>query len=409
MCWLCLLTFAAAVSQPPQDVPFQDWLKGKDDTRIRWQLHVPPAQLSERQRLETFVGAFVDGDEFVKRGPLLVFLQILDRENRPYRIYTPLIPEKDQNPAEAASINWVEQVCVTPGDYDVAVAVYDTRSKEHSLKRTKLHVPDLSHDPLPGLWRDLPSVELSNCVPDESQHLFLPLKTVRPARVELLMNQSVNRNPAGNNRSADRLIHTLGSRLVVLSQMQVSNGSLGVTLLDVERRKVSFAEEVSGLVSLQQLWEQLGGEDRLKIDLHSLENYKEDAQFFVSEIRKRLEGGEPAAAARAVVVLSAPLAFPKGEDLQPIEATPPPGSRIYYIRCDAPSYPPGTLGQISTARGGMRGAPRAPMMRSAQQVDNSDSLEGTLKPLNPRLFDVTTPAEFRSALAAILSEISQQK
>src|SRR5579872_342670 len=409
MCCLCLLAFGTALSQSPQEVPFEDWLKVKDDARIRWQLHVPPPRLSENQRLETFVGAFVDAGEFLKRGPLLVFLQIRDRENRPYRSYTPLVPEKGQNLTEADSINWVQQICVTPGDYEVAVAVYDTRSKEHSLKRTKLHVGELPHDPLPGLWRDLTSVEFSNCVPVASERLSLPLKTQRPVRVDVLMNQSMNRNATGNNGATDRLTQKLGSRLVVLSEMQVSNGSLGVTLLDVERRKVSFTEEVSGLVTLQRLWEQLGSEDRFKIDVHSLENYKEDAQFFVSEIRKRLEAAEPAAAARAVIVLSGPFALPKGEDLQPIEATAPPGSRLYYIRCYAPFYARGGSGEFS-GRGGMRGAPaRGPMMRSAPVVDNSDSLEGTLKPLNPRLFDVTTPAEFRNALAAIMNEIAQQK
>jgi hypothetical protein len=39
----------------------------------------------------------------------------------------------------------------------------------------------------------------------------------------------------------------------------------------------------------------------------------------------------------------------------------------------------------------------------------TDSLERMLDPLHPRLFDVTTPIEFRHALAAIMNEISQQK
>jgi hypothetical protein len=36
-----------------------------------------------------------------------------------------------------------------------------------------------------------------------------------------------------------------------------------------------------------------------------------------------------------------------------------------------------------------------------------DSLERTLDPLQPRLFDVTNPLEFRHALAEIISEISR--
>jgi hypothetical protein len=50
-----------------------------------------------------------------------------------------------------------------------------------------------------------------------------------------------------------------------------------------------------------------------------------------------------------------------------------------------------------------RGAPPRPTPNAVQQ----DSLEGTLKPLDPRLFDVETPEQFRKALAAILSDISR--
>ena len=40
---------------------------------------------------------------------------------------------------------------------------------------------------------------------------------------------------------------------------------------------------------------------------------------------------------------------------------------------------------------------------------SSDSLERTLEPLDPRVFNVVTPEQFRTALAKIMSEISQQK
>ena len=45
-------------------------------------------------------------------------------------------------------------------------------------------------------------------------------------------------------------------------------------------------------------------------------------------------------------------------------------------------------------------------MPPAPQV-MTDSLERTVKPLDPRLFDVKDPLEFRKALASILIEISR--
>jgi hypothetical protein len=36
-----------------------------------------------------------------------------------------------------------------------------------------------------------------------------------------------------------------------------------------------------------------------------------------------------------------------------------------------------------------------------------DSLEGTLKPVEPRLFEVNTPEQFRKALGTLLGEIAR--
>ena len=70
------------------------------------------------------------------------------------------------------------------------------------------------------------------------------------------------------------------------------------------------------------------------IDAQALGHYKEEAQFFVSVIRKRLERSESDERERVLIVLSAPrMRFRKAQDLRPIQATPQPGSRVFlYIR-----------------------------------------------------------------------------
>jgi hypothetical protein len=102
-----------------------------------------------------------------------------------------------------------------------------------------------------------------------------------------------------------------------------------------------------------------------------------------------------------LIVLSGPMTFAKGQDLTPIEATPEPGTRVFYIRYYS----------LVPSRGGppQMGPPgRLPPIAGPGGLIE-DSLERTLKPLAPRLFNVTTPTEFRSALAAIIGEISQLK
>ena len=353
--------------------------------------------------------AVIDADEFLKRakrGQMVLFLEIRDRDNRVYRIHRTLGVGRRTNPSDLAAVKFIDHACVVPGDYDVAAAVYDTESKEHSLKRTKLRVPELARDPMPDVWRDLPGVEFSSCAPVNSGRLSLPLETENPTRIEVVMNQSVNRTKAAS--SALVQVNRLVERLEVISEMQIRNGSMNVTLLDLDRRKVTFTGAVTDRPIRRRLGPALRENDPYKIDARSLEDHQQNAQFFVAEVARRLEvaDSEPAP---VMIVLSAPLEFPKDEDLRPIQALPAPGSRVYYIRCNSPVLPAfGPAPQFPSP-----GSPNPPQFPSGPLpsvehiANNSDFLAGTLKPLHPRLFDVTTPLEFRNALAAIMSEVSQ--
>jgi hypothetical protein len=135
------------------------------------------------------------------------------------------------------------------------------------------------------------------------------------------------------------------------------------------------------------------------------ENSGQNAQFFLSEIRKRVsaEGVEPL---HVVIVLSGPMAFGKA-NLRPMETSADPSRKVFYIRYHALARrtPPGFGGpENNTRRRGGRGA-RFDFPRPAPLA--ADELFGLIKALDPRLFDVTTAEEFRKALATILSEIGR--
>jgi hypothetical protein len=133
------------------NVPFDRWLKGERNAKIDWSLSVSPPILTELQRLLTSVAATVDGNTLKKRqysSPMLLFLEARDHQKRRYRTHLVLTLPKGTD--YAAGWKWTEDICVVPGDYEIAAAIYDTESKEHSLRRTKLRVPELHHDPLPG-------------------------------------------------------------------------------------------------------------------------------------------------------------------------------------------------------------------------------------------------------------------
>jgi hypothetical protein len=400
-------------------IPFEQWLKGGGDAHIRWSTQMFPIRLGVHQRLRVGLSVRIDGEEFVKRsGPeqMVVFIEIRDREDRVFRTHHAMHFDELKNPASLASVNLDLYALILPGDYQVAMAVYDTGSKEHVLKRTKLHVPDLPHDPLPEAWRNLPEVEYVTAFeppdswyrPEISSRLYLPVSNERSVRVEVVVNESpteVARQQVG--RTVRRNMENLIPALKVLSEMDIKNGSINVTLLDLERRKVSFDQKDVHTLKWTGLRAALVDNDPNQIDVHALENHEQNAQFFVSEVRKRLESSESNGTDRMLIVLSGPMAFPKGQDLRPIEATPEPGARVYYIRY----YPPAQ--GLGFAPGGVsgRGGPRNPVMVRGPMMGSSteDSLARTLKPLAPKTFDVTTPMDFRNAVAAIISDISRGK
>jgi hypothetical protein len=399
--------------------------KAGDEARIRFTMRAMPPRLTVHQRMAVMLGVEVDGSEFVKRaksGQIVVFLEVRDGDNRVYRTHRALTFEESRKPTDLAAGHFEQYTFMTPGHYLVAAAVYDVESKEHSLKQMKLHVPEIAHDPLPGAWRDIPAVEFVPVsepperwyLPEITSRLNLPVKTERLVRIEVVVNESPTEIAMRRTgRVSTRNMGNLIPALKVISQMTVQNGPVNVTLLDLERRKVSFAQEEVKTLDWERLKAALVENDPNKIDVHALENHEQNAQFFVSEIRKRLESTETngdvplgleAEPKKVLIVLSGPMAFPKGQDLRPIEAAPEPGSKVFYIRYNPPR--PGVSPAMAT-HGGRGMGPPMPM--PARGPSTEDSLARTLKPLAPRVFDVTNPMEFRSALAGIISEISGLK
>jgi hypothetical protein len=423
-----LLSMGALAGQGVPDpafdrIPFERWLKGGGEVPMRWSIRSSrPAMLTIHQRMVVRFNIEVAGVEFVKRtgqGRLVAFLEIRDRDNRSYRAHSQIKFKELNNPNDLAAVTVSMGAYMTPGDYHVAAAIYDTETNAHSLKRQALRVPQLPHDPLPDSWSGVAPVEFLDpadrpdvwYLPEIKSRLHLRLNTARPVRVEVLVNESAS-DAAGSRvgQATRRNFAILIPALKVISQIDVINGSLNVAMLDLERRKVSFMQEQVHTLDWPTLRAALVEVNPNLIDVHALENHEQNAQFFLSEVRKRLERTESKGnvePARVLIVLSGPMTFPKGQDLHPIEATPEPGSHVYYIRYNPQVF---TGRGVGASRGTGRGVPlppsSGPTFRPSVQAD---SLEGTLKPLAPRLFDVTTPVDFRKALATIMSEISQLK
>jgi hypothetical protein len=340
--------------------------------------------------------ATVDGSVVAKwrsSGQMVLFLEVRDHQNRIYRTHLPLTLPEGADPA--AGGDWREYVCVVPGDYEIAAAVYDTVTKEHSLRRAKLRVPELHHDPLPGAWSGLPTMENGGRACYDSQ-LSLPLKTRNPVQIDLIVNTPVDPDTS------------IAPRIRVISEIKVRNGSMTAIGLDLANRRVNTQRVVGGLDERSIVGPQSGPlskDSRYMVDVHALELDRQSAQFFLSEIRKRVELAIPGAQ-HALIILSDRKSFARGEEPEPIQAAPAAGTRVFYVRCDPPSnfWLTGSVGFTVLENGRTIWTPRPP-----PPPDRADSLERLIDPLHPRLFDVATPIEFRHALTAIMSEVSHPK
>ena len=400
-------------------VPFDQWLHSGDQAQIRWTTHVLHPQLSTHQRLLARVEVQMDGAELAKRrgkGQLVIFVQLKDGEDRLYQDHGTIELEKLEEGIRNQNVTYVESALVLPGDYRIAVAIFDTATGEHSAKQEKLHVSALRSDPLPDAWRDLPPVELiphgeppdSWYLPTVAGRLHLPAETRRPLQIAVIVNLSPSERLSRAQQVPERNLGALLPALKILSQIAVREGSLSVTLVDLARRRVTFHQEDMHNLDWPALKDSLTQADAGTIDVKSLEDRHHKAEFFVAEVSRRIGAapkeklsGAPAPA-RVLIVLSNPVEFESGEDLQPIRLAPEQDCQAFYIRYHPPIVSPAV--PVPPSVRGRRPRPGYPS-RSLREAQ-IDQLEPTLKPLAPQLFDVETPEQFRKALATMLSAIS---
>jgi hypothetical protein len=167
-----------------------------------------------------------------------------------------------------------------------------------------------------------------------------------------------------------------------------------VELLDLPRRRVPFQQDQVHDLDWPRLKASLSDANTASIDVHSLTERHHDAQFFVSQVRSLLRASEKQPC--VLVVLTNPVAFEPGEDLEPISTEALPACSVFYIRYHepAPAFP-----QFDPQMGRSRSRRGGPVRNRPQEV--VDQLEATLKPLRPKVFDVAMPEEVTKVLEEI--------
>ncbi len=388
-------------------VPFERWLTESSETTFRWKAHVARPELSFHQRLVTAVEIALDGKDLETRrkGEMVFLIQITDSAGGRYQHHSAIDLSKLDENIKAADLEITHRAFVLPGDYRLAVALFDTATSEHATMQTQFRVGQPLSDFLPQAWRELPSVEFIESEPSPDSW-FLPEIKGRlrwadsahsPPRLEVILNVAPAVPEAGSRHTPSSGMGALLPVLKALSETGSTSLSESVDLLDLGRRRTVFRQDGVQDLEWPRLKTALGDANTASIDVHALADRHHDAQFFVSEVRSVLrESNQPG----VLVVLTTAVAFEPGEDLEPISLEALPAARVFYIRYRAavqlgrPFDP--QMGR--RGRGGRMGG--GPMMNQTSH-NVVDQLEATLKPLHPKVFDVETPEQVTKALKGI--------
>jgi hypothetical protein len=424
--------------------PFDQWLGEKDQTHIKWKAGLAHAVLSFHQRLVSQVEMEVDGKDLESRrndGKLTFLVQITNHEGVRYQNHSDVeLGKLDQN-IKAANLEYSQRVFFLPGEYQLAVAIVDRATGEHSVRQSKFRIVAAENELLTLAWRDLPPVEFLG-KPETPDGWFLPDILGRlqwatpvhsPARINVLLNVapsalqpeawrpiSLSRgmgrygqgpfgtepNGTGPVRDHSGTSEEMGALIPTLKAL-TETGSPAITenvaLLDLARRRTVFEQSDVKDLDWPRLKSSLGQATTASIDVHSLSERHHDAQYFISEVRRVIRASEHGC---VLVVLTNPVSFESGEDKEPISTEALPACHVFYIRYRPPNpamYNAGPQPMSGRGRGGLGGGP---MMRTVPH-EAVDQLEGTLKPLNPKVYDATTPEQINKAFVDIEKLLTQ--
>lgn len=402
-----MLLFATALGQAGvrdsafDGLPFDQWLNGPDQSHIRWTTGLSDTTLSPHQRLNTRVFAEVDGREIAKRrgeGKLLILVQIDDEQGGSWQSHVEMDLEHVEEGIKSNDALFSVLFFVLPGDYRVNIGLYDTATREHAISKRHLHVSALRSDPLPDGWNGLPRIDFIDrtmqpdgwYLPAIQSTLNLKVETRKPLDVRMLVNLTPSERLAGSSRVQNRNLSVLLPSTKIFSCIDWGKSLFDAELVDLSRRRVAYEGEGLRCLDWAKASTGLSVVNPGIIDVNSLQNRWYAAQFFLDEINRQIARGTRQ---KALIILSSPVEFEGGQDVRLPGPELAKNTTIFYVRYQPPVF--------QRPRGREMGRGPAPSFPPI------DQLAGLLKALEPHIYDVQTPEQFRKVLATVLGEIAK--
>ncbi len=370
-------------------VSFDQWRAEGKSSPFHWSVDLVEPQLSSFQRIVAGIHVAVDGPELVHHHAQ-IFIQFEDSEGGVWQTHGALGGQPD----------YTRYVFILPGEYSVSVAMFDPATLKHGFIQKKLHVAPLKFEPLPGAWDGLPRVKFlaenveapeSWYLPSVVGRLHIPITTQRRVCVDVLVNTTPSDKAADSGGELRRNLNILLPTAKVLSQLELTNGTVNLALLDLAHHRDVPVSSWSGMRAF------LSRTNPDVIDIHALDDRSKMRSFFLDRVTQRAAGE----AARVVIVLSGPAFLRDQEPVADFKVPADAEHRVFYIRCRL--IPRSLLMPRPSPRPGAR--PQPPRFRFYQLP--LDDLQRPLDNSEAMLFDVITPEQMRRVLASVIGQISR--
>ena len=418
-------------TQPAQasDYPLDQWARAGDYAQVRWDLHLPNAVLSAHQRLVQTIQVVLPGKEVEKRrgdGELVLLARIEDSQGRRWSTGSRMSLTHVEAGLRGQDLSFSFLAFIRPGTYKVTVALCDTASDEHNFARRVLHVAALRDDPLPGAWSDLPAVEFLTsrdapdawAQPEVTDFLNLPAASGLPARVDILVNATPSERGGASSLTSSpvtalrRNMAAVIPSLKALAALNLKSKPPSAVLLDTARHTVNF--EAVNAASLD--WSMFGkvvmADNPGVIDVKALALQRSMRSWLADQIGKRACGSD---VPHWLVILSGTLMLSQQDEGELPALPPDPSRHIVYFRF-LPGAAPGLasgmrLGVPERIHGPLPGRgtvlPIPPGRGGPSPEQFPDDIERIVKSMGGRVVLVSSPDQFRRALASLVAEIRQ--
>ncbi len=383
-------------------IPIQKLFAGEDRTALQWDVRAADLGLTYFQRLGGAVVVRVPAKQLFFRlgaGWLILVVHVTDAAGHMYAMHITHDLTKWKLPTDADQVAFRFNAFVLPGDYTVAVMHYDSATKESNLRHLKLRVAAAGDNPLPDEWNSLPAVEFwpGDSPYSANSRLNLILKSQRPARIEIILNTSLTQLVGQSRVNYTANLARLLPQSNVLGQMRAGNASPDVTVLDLAKQQILLDSDTVNTLDWNQVQSNLSASAIDTISANELGAQKDEARFFVDQVERRISPKASVNSSsdqnfRVLIVLSSPMAFLTTQDKSHALPCTNGECKAYYIRSHV--LPP-LVGREFTIYH-TEPEPGADW--------ETDELEQTLASLNPRVFDVYSPEDFRKAIATIVSD-----